>query len=37
MQFDGRHLMLVFAALAVGYIAGAIYGWLLKGEKNEKR
>ena len=24
MQFDGRHLMLVFAALIVGYVLGVI-------------
>lgn len=37
MQFDGRHLLITIAALAVGYIAGAIYGWLLKGEnENDK-
>lgn len=33
MQFDGRHLLITIAALVIGMIAGAIYGWMIRDEQ----
>lgn len=37
MIFDGRHLIITFAALVIGMIAGAIYGWMMRDEKGNKQ
>ena len=33
MQFDGRHLGLIWATLIIGLIVGAICGWLIRDEQ----
>ena len=33
MPFDGRHLIINFAALVIGMIVGAIYGWMIRDEQ----
>ena len=33
MAFDGRHLIITFAALVIGLIVGAIYGWMIRDEQ----
>jgi hypothetical protein len=37
MPFDGRHFTVVVLAYIIGCIAGAIYGWILKGEKQNDK
>jgi hypothetical protein len=33
MPFDGRHLLITIAALIIGMIVGAIYGWMNRDEQ----
>lgn len=32
IEFNGIHLMIVFAALAVGFVAGVVMGYLVRDD-----